>query len=195
MSPPLGRAAPRTPPAPDRPVLGVLGPGPARDVRAGEPRAGTAPAGVVYIESNVGDPPGGNSILAFRRDAAGRLALLGGFPTGGTGVHVPPDTTFGNFAETLGPFDSDQNLILNRAGTRLFAVNSGSDTIAVFNVRRNGVLVPVPGSPFPSGGVKPVSVGLAAGENVLVVVNKDYDLGRPGFNPALRRPELHEPSG
>ena len=48
--------------------------------------------------------------------------------------------------------------------------------------------MPVPGSPFPSGGVNPVSVGLAAGEDVLVVVNKDYDLGRPGFNPALRAP-------
>jgi hypothetical protein len=154
---------------------------------AGPARA-QAPAGVVYIESNVGHSPGNNAILAFRRDAAGHLAPLGSVPTGGTGVHPPPDSTPFNVTETLGPFDSDQNIILNRRGTRLFAVNSGSDTIAVFDVRRNGGLVPVPGSPFPSGGVNPVSLGLALGENVLVVVNKDYDLGRPGFDPAGRAP-------
>jgi hypothetical protein len=152
------------------------------------PARAQAPAGTVYIESNIGHSPGNNAILAFRRDDAGHLTPLSSFPTGGTGVHPPPDTTPFNVTETLGPFDSDQDIIVNRRGTRLFAVNSGSDTIAVFDVRRNGRLVPVPGSPFPSGGVNPVSLGLALGENVLVVVNKDYDLGRPGFDPTRRAP-------
>lgn len=146
-----------------------------------------APNGTVYIESNIGNVPGHNSILAFRRDAAGHLSRLGEFPTGGTGVH-PKDITLDNLAGTLGPFDSDQNLILNWDGTQLFAVNSGSDTIAVFDVNRDGRLAPVKGSPFRSGGVNPVSVGLASGGNILAVVNKDYDLARPGFNPARRAP-------
>lgn len=146
-----------------------------------------APNGTVYIESNIGNVPGHNSILAFHRDAAGHLSPLGEFLTGGTGVH-PKDGNLGNLGGTLGPFDSDQNLILNWDGTQLFAVNSGSDTIAVFDVNRDGSLAPVKGSPFPSGGVHPVSVGLASGGDILAVVNKDYDLGRPGFDAARRAP-------
>lgn len=156
-----------------------------------------APSGVVYIESNISHIPGKNSILAYQRDSTGHLTPLGEFLTGGTGVH-PIESTVMNLATTLGPLDSDQNLILNRTGTRLFAVNSGSDTIAVFDIKSDGSLVPVAGSPFPSGGVNPVSLGLASvgvkpfepvsNGDILTVVNKDYDLTRPGFNPALRAP-------
>ena len=146
-----------------------------------------APHGTVYIESNIGNVPGRNSILAFKRDGDGHLAPLGEFPTGGTGVH-PIDISLGNLAGTLGPFDSDQNLIFNWDATRIFAVNSGSDTIAVFDVKRDGRLVPVKGSPFSSGGTNPVSVGLAACDDVLAVVNKDYDLARPGFDVTKRKP-------
>jgi len=146
-----------------------------------------APSGMVYIESNVGDVAGHNSILAFRLDNTGHLTLIGEFFTGGTGVH-PIEITLGNLAGTLGPFDSDQNIVLNSDATMLFAVNSGSDTIAVFDVKNDGRLVPVKGSPFPSGGKHPVSLGLAAGGSFLTVVNKDYDLARIGFDPSLRAP-------
>jgi len=126
-------------------------------------------AGVVYIESNI-PQPNGNSILAWRRDADGRLTPLPGSPfvTGGAGVGTDPNTI-----PTVGPFDSDQNLIVNAARSRLFAVNSGSDTIAVFAILPDGGLVPVAGSPFPSGGINPVSVGLAGDR--LYVVNKNDD--------------------
>jgi len=135
------------------------------------------PGGVVYVESNTPR----NRILAFQRDERGDLTPLPGspFPTGGSGVH-PIDPS------VLGPFDSDQNLILNPDRTRLFAVNSGSDTVAVFDIKPDGGLAAVEGSPFPSGGANPVSVGLAG--DILIVVNKDYDLGRPGFNPVARKP-------
>lgn len=142
---------------------------------------------MVYIESNIGHVPGKNSILAFRRDASGKLTAAGEFLTGGTGVH-PQDISLGNLAGTLGPFDSDQNVIMNKDGTLLYAVNSGSDTIAVFEVKSDGSLKAVKGSPFPSGGKHPVSLGLADNESVLVVVNKDYDLSRPGFDPTKRNP-------
>src|SRR5207237_3219622 len=79
----------------------------------------------------------------------------------------------------LGPFDSDQNVIVNPSHTLLFAVNGGSDTIAVFSINDDGSLTPVKGSPFPSGGSNPVSVGLARDE-VLCVVNQDQDPGHPG---------------
>ena len=134
------------------------------------------PSGVVYVESNIGTP-GGNSILAFRRDSQGNLTPLPGSPflTGGTGVF---DTSL-----QLGPFDSDQNVIANPEHTLLFAVNSGSNTIAVFHIHENGSLSPVEGSPFPSGGIKSSSVGIR--NNILTVVNKDQD---PRQNPAASLP-------
>jgi 6-phosphogluconolactonase (cycloisomerase 2 family) len=124
------------------------------------------PSDIVYVESSIGTP-GGNSILAFRRDHDGNLAPLPGSPflTGGTGV---VDDSL-----KLGPFDSDQNVISNPEHTLLFAVNSGSNSIAVFHIRHDGSLSPVEGSPFPSGGQNPVSVGLS--NNILVVVNKNED--------------------
>ena len=134
------------------------------------------PSGVVYVESNVG-VAGGNSVLAFRRDGQGNLTPLQGSPflTGGTGVF---DTSL-----QLGPFDSDQNVIANPEHTLLFAVNAGSNTIAVFHILSDGSLVPVDGSPFPSGGINPVSVGLKDG--ILTVVNKDQD---PNQNTAASLP-------
>ena len=59
----------------------------------------------------------------------------------------------------LGPFDSDQCMIFDASRNRLFAVNGGSDTIAVLDVASNGRLTHVKGSPFPSYGVNPVERG------------------------------------
>lgn len=126
---------------------------------------------IIWLESN---STAGNSILAFQNNGTGTPTFLGSTPAGGIGVY---DGTF-----ALGPFDSDQNLITNHEGTLLFAVNSGSNSIAVFNITATG-LTPVAGSPFPSGGSDPVSLGLH--DDVLVVVNKDQD---PAQNPDLVQP-------
>ncbi len=48
--------------------------------------------------------------------------------------------------------------------------------MAVFDIAEDGQLEPVPGSPFPSGGLNPVSLGLAG--DVLYVVNKNEDPNR-----------------
>ena len=117
---------------------------------------------VVYAESN---SVAGNSILAFKNDGSGKLTFLSSTPAGGTGVYDP------SFA--LGPFDSDQNLLVSRRRSLLFAVNSGSNSIAVFHIRSDGSLSAVSGSPFPSGGSDPVSVGLLG--DILTVVNKAQD--------------------
>ncbi|MBW4698662.1 MAG: lactonase family protein [Aphanocapsa lilacina HA4352-LM1] len=126
--------------------------------------------GIVYVGSNIGDD-NSNSILGFRRDEAGNLTPLSGSPflTGGEGIF--------DLSLAVGPFDSDQNIIVNLQRTRLFAVNSGSNTIAVFDIRPDGLLVPVAGSPFPSGGINPVSLGLAG--DILTVVNKSQDPEQP----------------
>ncbi len=150
-------------------ALTLVGIASSAPVRAGD-RDG--PEGVVYVESNIGTSSGNNAIFAFRRDGSGHLSAISGSPfrTAGTGV----GPTF-----ELGPYDSDQNLIADEEGRLLFAVNGGSNTIAVFQIHKNGTLQPVQGSPFPSGGVNPVSVGLAG--RILCVVNKNMD---PNQDPA-----------
>jgi hypothetical protein len=123
----------------------------------------------VYVESNI-KTPNGNSIFAFQRQSDGSLKSLPGSPflMGGAGVQ--------DISLQLGPSDSDQDIATNNDHTLLFAVNSGSDSIAVFHINGDGSLTPVNGSPFPSGGTDPVSVSLRG--NVLFVVNKNGDFPR-----------------
>ncbi len=83
---------------------------------------------LIWLESN---STAGNSILTFRNDGSGSPTFLGSTPAGGIGVFDP---TF-----ALGPFDSDQNLVVNPEGTLLFAVNSGSNSIAVFRIASTGL--------------------------------------------------------
>lgn len=128
---------------------------------------------VLYVESN-DTQPGQNTILAYTiNENDGSLSLLGTFPTGGTG--------FANFDGRLGPDDNDKEIILNANKNLLFAVNGGSDTIAVFHIAENGALSPVQGSPFPSGGVNPVSLGLSGGN--LIVVNSNFNNTNGAFGP------------
>ena len=131
---------------------------------------------VVYTETN--DVT--NAILAFRRDDEGRLTLLSGapFPTGGKGV---VDSSF-----KLGPLDTDQNVLIDYDRRLLFAVNSGSNSIAVFRIRpHDGSLEPVRGSPFPSGGINPVSIGLRGDQ--IVIINQEMDPAQnvPGALPSI----------
>ena len=129
--------------------------------------AGSTSSDTIYLESN---STAGNSIFSYTFNFSSAPVLASTTPAGGIGVFDP---TF-----ALGPFDSDQNLIENSSGTLLFAVNSGSNSIAVFNIYPDGDLIPVSESPFPSGGSDPVSVGLKG--DTLVVVNKDQDPAQVG---------------
>ena len=105
---------------------------------------GQAGGTIFYVENNVA-VDNQNAILAYRLGRDGRVEMLPGSPflTGGAGVANP--------TQVLGPNDTDEPLALSADGKRLFAVNQGSNTIAVFNVAFGGKLTPVAGSPFPSG--------------------------------------------
>ena len=122
---------------------------------------------VLYVESNRLEP-GQNSILAYSRAVDGTLTPLPGSPflTNGKGINNPT-------AAKLGPNDKDYPLLASRDKKRLYAVNSGSNTIAVFDVADDGRLRHVAGSPFPSGGRSPVSLTIAG--NRLYVVNSNGD--------------------
>jgi 6-phosphogluconolactonase (cycloisomerase 2 family) len=121
--------------------------------------------GVVYVESNIAKPDG-NSVLALQYREHGDLhpMRLAEYPTGGAGSADLTDS---------GVLDADQHLRMYPARKLLFAVNQGSDTVAVFHVAGDGSLAPVAGSPFASGGKAPASVGFSG--NVAIVANKAQD--------------------
>jgi 6-phosphogluconolactonase (cycloisomerase 2 family) len=129
-----------------------------------EPPKKSAPRNMLYVTTN---NPNGNAVVAYRRDSlTGALSMIGTYPTGGIGFLNPT-------ANKLGPNDADQSLIVDRDHARLFAVNGGSNSIAVFEMNEDGSLMSVPGSPFNSGGIMPVSVGIH--DSKLYVVNKNED--------------------
>jgi len=125
---------------------------------------GASPNGTVYVEGNQA-APGENAVLVFRYCNGTLPATLAGrYPTGGSGSADLDDS---------GVLDADQQVAVNAGGTLLFAVNQGSDSIAAFHIGGDGLLTPVAGSPFSSGGVAPASVGVSG--NILVVANKAVD--------------------
>jgi 6-phosphogluconolactonase (cycloisomerase 2 family) len=132
----------------------------------------------VYVESNIGTVANGNTVIGYSNDGAGTLTLLPGSPysTGGTGVIPPPGFPLG--FQT----DDDQQIIINKAGTKLFAVNGRSNTVASFTINSDGSLTPN-GFPISSAGTQPASLGLfdgvlSGGGSLLVVVNKSSDPGQ-----------------
>lgn len=128
--------------------------------------SGAAPRHMLYVQSN-NTTPGENAIVAFRRDSTtGALTHVGSYRTGGRG-HANPTRGL------LGPNDLDDPIVVSPDRRRMYAVNAGSNTIAVLDIATDGSLRPVAGSPFPSGGTNPVSLGLAGDR--LYVVNKDED--------------------
>ena len=137
----------------------------------------------IYVESNI-QSTNGNSIFAFQRGSDGSFTSVPGspFPSGGTGVQ---DTSF-----IFGPYDSDNNLVVDKGRRLLFAVNSGSDTIAVFNINRDGSLKAIAGSPFPSGGSNPTSLAISG--DILYVVNKNGDfIVQTGLQPNYTAMKIH----
>jgi hypothetical protein len=145
-------------------AAGAIAAAPVSAAPAGHGAQASGPNGTVYIESN-STARHSNAILAFRY-RSGSLSPKGvrRYPTGGSGSHDLSDS---------GVLDADQEIITNPRRTLLFAVNSSSDTIAIFHIRPGGGLVPVAGSPFHSGGRAPSSLGLAG--STLIVANKAQD--------------------
>jgi DNA-binding beta-propeller fold protein YncE len=140
--------------------------------------AKTGRSNLLYLINN--DPgAGNNAVLGYSRAADGSLTDLPGSPffTGGTGYR--------NVNERIGPDDSDGELIVSPDHRFLFATNTGSNDISVFSIRLDGSLRLVPGSPFPSGGIQPVSLSLANG--FLYVVNRGDGILSTQVTPVYSR--------
>lgn len=138
---------------------------------------------VVYVESNIGKVANKNSIFAWSNDGAGNLTPLSGSPflTGGTGFFTATPAV-------ANVFQGDQEVVINKGGSLLLAVNGHSNNISVFKINSDGTLTVVAGSPFPSNGPNPISLGLAerspAGA-IVVVGNQAGDPSQsnvPNFN-------------
>ncbi|SRR6266404_2861049 len=86
-----------------------------------------------------------NGVAVLEQNADGSLTEIAGspFPTRGKG---------------LGGGDIDQQGAIRVHGNYVLAVNPGSDSVAVFRKGDGGMLTPVAGSPFPSGGPAPLSL-------------------------------------
>ncbi len=132
---------------------------------ASESAGGAAFDGTVYTLSNGFAPEYKNSVLAYRTNKGSLQPMrLREYSTGGTGVR---DINL-NLA-----IDGEQEINYDEKRKLMYAVNTGSDTIAVFKVASDGTLSAVEGSPFPSKGIAPISTGVAG--DTLLVVNKGQD--------------------
>lgn len=135
----------------------------------------SAQKNLLYINSNV-SVDGQNSIIALENDGAGNLSPLPGspYPTLGTGVAGVGDPT------KDAQWDSDQETVIDPSGKLLLAVNGHSNNLSSFLINADGTLNLVAGSPVPSGGIQPASIGFlpnALGNSIslAVIVNKNAD--------------------
>lgn len=111
--------------------------------------------GGVFTMSNA---PDGNMVVAFGRQADGRLVRIGEFPTGGAGSGSFEDAANGLVLGTAQGEASPNNHI--EQAELLFAVNPRSNSITTFRITPGGLeRVAVQ----PSGGKKPVSLTLNRG--------------------------------
>jgi hypothetical protein len=132
-------------------------------------------AGWIYVNANTATP-NKNAVAAIPYTKNGiplsKKATL--FPTGGMGTPLVLP-----LPNSVGTTAGDHQVLLSSDHKFLFAVNQGSNSIAVFHVNaRTGALTPVKGSPFFSFGIAPIGLGYF--NNVLTVAN--HGIIAP-FNP------------
>lgn len=129
-------------------------------------RAAQPGAGFVYVMTNL---PAGNRVIQYQRESSGSLTQASMAATGGLGGT-------GNGAGALDPLGSQDSLVLSGDGTRLLAVNAGSNTLSSLGAGANGV---TPLSQVSSGGEFPNSVALHG--NLVYVLNAHGTPNVSGF--------------
>lgn len=141
-------------------------------VRATAQSAATPATGRSFVYT-ITNPDGPNTIAAYERNPeTGELIFLDVYPTGGQG--------------TGRVIDSQSPLIVNSAGTLLFAVNPGSNDISVMAINDDGSLELREG-PVPSRGAEPASLALS--EALLYVANKGDAVNPPTYSGFSVQPD------
>lgn len=113
-----------------------------------------------------------NAIAAYEINDNGSLRFIDFYKTQGTGIN-------NNTNGKLGPQDNDSQIIITADKQRLYTVNINSNTIAGFNIHDDGSLTAVPGSPFSSHGVAPVSINISNTGSTLMAANRNEDYHQP----------------
>jgi 6-phosphogluconolactonase len=108
----------------------------------------------IYVQTNDAER---NEVIAFDRDADGKLTAIGHFDTGGRGSGTPH-------------LASQSSVVVS--GDRLLVTNAGSDEVSLFRITADGLELD---GRVPSGGSHPTSVA-AHGELAYVLNN-----GSPGI--------------
>jgi len=128
---------------------------------------------IIYIQTNNSEK-GQNAILAYKIYADGHAIPMTESPflTGGTGLFS---------SQNAGSFNSDHEVMITNDKRFLLTVNSGDNTISVFNIQPGGALTLVPGAPFSSNGETPVSI--AQWQQLIIVLNKSNDPVQPSSLP------------
>jgi 6-phosphogluconolactonase len=127
-----------------------------RSEAAGSPPTTVTYTGYVYVMNNRAE---GNQIIRFGRAKDGMLTRLDTVDTGGLGGSI--DGT-----RTHDPLSSQDSVVLSADGTRLVAVNAGSNEISVIGIDKDGMhLLSVNGS----GGLFPTT--LAMNGNLVYAAN------------------------
>ncbi len=137
----------------------------------------------VFVQT---DNPDGNAVVAYDRSADGTLRQAGSYQTGGRGGVLN-----GSVVDHLA---SQGSLALDRDAGLLYAVNAGSDTITVFDVRGDRLAHP---QVISSGGTFPVSI--AVHRNLVYVLNARDGGSLQGYlrvgESLLRVPAWHRDLG
>jgi 6-phosphogluconolactonase (cycloisomerase 2 family) len=103
-------------------------------------------SGALYTLTNTAT----NAVIVYDRSASGALSWSGTFPTGGSG----------------GSLGSQGAVVISEDGRWLYAVDAGSNDIAVFQITKDG---PTWSDRIASGGAQPVSV--TTSHDLVYVVN------------------------
>jgi uncharacterized protein (TIGR03000 family) len=123
-----------------------------------------AMGGYVYTLTN---DPKENAVAVFRRGDDGSLTAVGSpVSAGGKG---------------LAGGDIDEQGAIRVHGDFVLVVNPGSDSVAVLRKGSDGKLMPVAGSPFPSGGSTPLS--LTVHDDLVYVANQAPAFAKPSGAP------------
>jgi len=140
--------------------------------------------GYLYAQTN-DIRPGRNEVVTYAIGGRGQLTPVPGgrVRTGGTGIS---DQTAGKSQAEL----ADPSIAATADGRFLYAVNGGSDTVAGFRVQANGTLTPLPGSPYPSRGINPVSVTVGRDGHTVIVGNRNEDPLRLALLRGAARPTV-----
>jgi DNA-binding beta-propeller fold protein YncE len=123
-------------------------------------------SGSVYVMTN---QPTGNAVIEYHRASNGLLKKRSMVPTGGLGGT-------GNGVGALDPLGSQDSLVLSGDGTRLLAVNAGSNDLSVLGAGESGLKLL---SKISSGGEFPNSVAVRG--NLVYVLNAHGTPNVTGF--------------